>query len=65
MITISLVTTLPSYALLSLSLHDPGACFSKVPKLFLPIPGATIPFVSSQRRGSKPSNLCNRLGFLL
>ena len=35
----------------------PGACFSKVPKLFGPISGATIAFISSQRRASKPSNL--------
>ena len=34
----------------------PGASFSKVQKLFRPISGATIPFISSQRRGSKPSN---------
>ena len=34
----------------------PRACFTKVPKLFGPISGATIPFISSQRRGSKPSN---------
>ena len=37
--------------------YNPGACFSKVPKLFGPISGATILFISSQRRGSKPSNL--------
>ena len=30
------------------------ACFSKVPKPFGSISGATIPFISSQRRGSKP-----------
>ena len=35
---------------------NPGACFSKVSKLFGPISGATIPFISSQRRASKPSN---------
>ena len=29
---------------------------SRVPKLFGPILGATITFISSQRRGSKPSN---------
>ena len=29
----------------------------KVPKLFGPISGATINFISLQRRGSKPSNL--------
>ena len=32
-----------------------AACFSKVSKLFGPISGATIFFISSQRRGSKPS----------
>ena len=31
----------------------PGACFSKVPKLLRLISGATIPFISSQHRGSK------------
>ena len=41
-----------------------GACFSKVPKLFGPISGATIPFISSQRRGSKPSNFAILLVFL-
>ena len=35
----------------------PGACFSKVPKLFGPISGATIAFISSQCRASKPSKL--------
>ena len=30
--------------------------FSKVPKFLGPISGATIPVISSQRRGSKPSN---------
>ena len=34
----------------------PGACFSKVQKLFGPISGAAIPFISSQRRRYKPSN---------
>ena len=34
----------------------PGACFSKVPKLLRPISGSTIAFISSQHRGSKPSN---------
>jgi len=33
-----------------------GACFSKVPKLFGPISGASIPIISSQRWASKPSN---------
>ena len=42
----------------------PGACFSKVPKLFEPISGATIPFISSQRRGCKPSNFAILLAFL-
>ena len=40
-----------------------GACFSKVPKPFGPISGATIPFISSQRRGSKPSNFAILLVF--
>ena len=43
---------------------SPGACFSKIPKLFGPISGATIPFISSQRRGSKPSNFAILLAFL-
>ena len=43
----------------------PGACFSKVPKLFGPISGTTIPFISSQRRGSKPSNFAVLLIFLI
>ena len=42
----------------------PGARFSKVPKLFGSISGATIPFISSQRRGSKPSNFAILLVFL-
>ena len=37
-------------------IFGPGACFSKVPKIFGPISGTTISFISSQRRGSKPSN---------
>ena len=41
-----------------------GACFSKVPKPFEPISGATIPFISSQRRGSKPSKFAILLVFL-
>ena len=41
-----------------------GACFSKAPKPFGPISGATIPFISSQRRGSKPSNFAVLLVFL-
>ena len=45
-------------------LQLPGACLSKVPKLFGPISGATIPFISSQRRGSKPSNFAIFLVFL-
>ena len=36
---------------------SPRACFSKFPKLFGPISDATVPFISSQRRGSKASNL--------
>ena len=44
---------------------QPGACFSKVPKLFGPILGTTIPFISSQRRSSKPSNFAILLIFLI
>ena len=44
---------------------SPGACFSKVPKRFGPISGTTIPFISSQRRGSKPSNFAILLIFLI
>ena len=47
------------------SLNGPGACFSKVPKLFGPILGTTIPFISSQRRSSKPSNFAILLIFLI
>ena len=43
----------------------PGACFSKVPKLFGPITGATVAFLSSQRRASKPSNFAILLVFLI
>ena len=43
----------------------PGACFSKVPKLFGSLSGATIPFISSQRRGSKHSNFAILLIFLI
>ena len=42
-----------------------GACFSKVPKLFGPISGATTSFISWQCRGSKPSNFAILLGFLI
>ena len=42
----------------------PRACLTKVPKLFGPISGATIPFISSQRRGSKPSNFAILFVFL-
>ena len=42
----------------------PGACFSKVPKLFGPISEATNPFISSQRRGSKPWTVAILLVFL-
>jgi len=45
--------------------HGSGACFSKVPKLFGPISGATIAFISSQLRGSKPSNFAVLLVFLI
>ena len=34
----------------------PGACFSKVPKLFGRISGDTILFVSSKRRGLEARN---------
>ena len=44
---------------------ETGACFSKVPKLFGPISGTTIPFIYSQRRGSKPSNFAILLIFLI
>ena len=43
---------------------NPGACFSEVPKLFGPISGATIPFISWQCRGSKPPNFASLLVFL-
>ena len=43
----------------------PGACFSKVPKLFGPISGTTIPFIPSQHRGSKPSNFAILLILLI
>ena len=49
---------------LSLVLY-PGACFSNVPRLFGPISSVTIPFISSQRRGSKPSNFAILLVFLI
>ena len=38
-------------------------CFSKVPKFLGPTSGATIPVISSQRRGSKPSNFAALLVF--
>ena len=34
----------------------PGARFSKVPKLYGPFSGVTIPFVTQERRGRKSSN---------
>ena len=40
-----------------------GACFSKVPKLYGPISGAIISLISSQHRGSKPSNFAILLVF--
>ena len=43
----------------------PVTCFSKVPKLFGPISGATIAFITSQRQGFKPSNFAILLVFLL
>ena len=46
-------------------LQCPGACFSKVPKLFGSLSGATIPFISSQGRGSKPSNFAILLILLI
>ena len=42
----------------------PGACFSEVPNHFEPISCATIPSISSQQRGSKPSNFAILLLFL-
>ena len=45
--------------------YYPEACFSKVPKLLGPISGATIPFISLQRRGSKPSNFAKSSCFFL
>lgn len=42
----------------------PGTRFSEVPKIFGPLSGAIIPFISSQRGGSKPSNFAVRLVFL-
>ena len=44
--------------------HHLEASFSKVSNLFGLISGATIPFTSSQRRGSKPSNFAIHLVFL-
>ena len=41
----------------------PEACFLKVPKLFGSISGATIPYISSQHRGSKQPNFAILLGF--
>ena len=48
----------------SLNIWCEGDCFSKVLKLFGPNSGATIPFISSQRRGSKPPNFAILLVFL-
>ena len=42
----------------------PRACFAKVPKPFEPFSCAAIPFISSQRGGSKPSNFAILLLFL-
>ena len=53
----------PRFHTLVSCLHH-GACFSRVPKLFRPISSATIPFISSQQRGSKPSNFATLLLFL-
>ena len=53
---ISVITLLVLYS---------GACFSKVPKLFGTISGATIAFIPSQRRGSKHSNFAVLLIFLI
>ena len=44
---------------------QPGACFSKVRKLFGPISGAAIPFISLQRRSYKPSKTSQSSWFLL
>ena len=40
-----------------------GAGFSKVPKLYGPFSGVTIPFVSQERRGFKSSNFTAILDF--
>jgi len=56
--------TLQTAYLLVMTLR-PGTCFLKVPKLFGPIPGATTAFMSSQRRGSKPSNFAILSVFLV
>ena len=39
-----------------LQVPRPGARFSKVPKLYGPFSGATIPFISQERRGFKSSS---------
>ena len=63
-------TILPTLKCLCQSGHpawihcSPGACFSKVLKLFGPISGATIPFISWQCWGNKPSNFPILLLFL-
>ena len=44
---------------------SPGACFSKVPKVFGPISDATIAFIATQCRGSRPSNFAILLVFLI
>ena len=46
------------------SIVYPGACFSKVPKPLGSLSGVTVPFISSQRRRSKPSKLPILLTFL-
>ena len=42
----------------------PGTCFPKVPKLFGSFSDASIPVISSQRLGSKPSKFTILLVFL-
>ena len=44
--------------------HSPGACFSKVPKLFGRISGDTILFVSSKRRRLEARNFAVILIFI-
>ena len=48
----------------SFQLFGPGACFSKVPKLFGPISGDIILFVSSKRRRLEARNFAVILIFI-